>query len=120
MFNDYLHNPDCYFRLERSFYEFFRLEAQTNKIDIKGFKAPYYNTTFSNGTPFMDGRGDNMPPDLLHCISSQDIDDFRVIVDCAVEVGLVDMYSTPTERPIKFIEMIFLILSRNNIALPRL
>ncbi|BBP69567.1 hypothetical protein PHLH6_15710 [Pseudomonas sp. Seg1] len=56
MFNDYLHNLDCYFRLERSFYEFFRLEAQTNKIDIKGFKAPYYNTTFSNGTPFMDGN----------------------------------------------------------------
>ncbi|POA46546.1 hypothetical protein C1893_19570 [Pseudomonas sp. MPR-ANC1] len=68
----------------------------------------------------LNGRGDNMPPDLLHCISSQDIDDFRVIVDCAVEVGLVDMYSTPTEHPIKFIEMICLILSRNNIALPRL
>lgn len=38
MFNDYLHNPDCYFRLERSFYEFFRLEAQTNKIDIRDLK----------------------------------------------------------------------------------
>ncbi|WP_397431561.1 hypothetical protein [Pseudomonas chlororaphis] len=56
MFNGYLDDKDCYLRLERYFYDFFCLEIQANGIDVGKFKMPFYNTTFSNGIPFMDGN----------------------------------------------------------------
>lgn len=68
----------------------------------------------------LNGRGDDMPPDLFQSISSQDIDDFRVIVDCAVEVGLVDMYAARTEFPIRLIERISSIFFESSIDLPKL
>ncbi|MGY2292371.1 hypothetical protein ACW9H6_21915 [Pseudomonas sp. SDO528_S397] len=56
MFNEYLTNKDCYFELERSFYDYFRLKVQASKTAVEVFKAPCYNTFFSNGLPFMDGN----------------------------------------------------------------
>lgn len=56
MFKGYLDDVSCYQRLERYFYDFFCSEAQANGLDVGGFKMPYYNTTFSNGMPFMDGN----------------------------------------------------------------
>ncbi|WP_460926201.1 hypothetical protein [Pseudomonas sp. MC6] len=56
MFDDYLSNKDSYFQLEQDFYKFFYLEVQKNEVASEIFKAPFYNTFFSNGTPFMDGN----------------------------------------------------------------
>lgn len=67
----------------------------------------------------LNGRGDDMPSDLSESIPSQDFEDFCQIVDSAVEVGIVDLYGAPTDLPVKFIEKISLILSRNKINLPR-
>jgi hypothetical protein len=53
---EYLSDKDCYLRLERIFYDFFRVEVQKSQSITAVFKAPYYNTFFSNGTPFMDGN----------------------------------------------------------------
>ncbi|WP_029978737.1 hypothetical protein [Pseudomonas sp. PH1b] len=56
MFNEYLNDKDRYLELERSFYDHFRLKVQENPVGTEVFKAPYYNTFFSNGSPFMDGN----------------------------------------------------------------
>lgn len=56
MSGEYLSGMDRYLRLEQDFYNFFHLEVQKSQIVTELFKAPYYNTFFSNGTPFMDGN----------------------------------------------------------------
>lgn len=68
----------------------------------------------------LNGRGDDMPSDLEQSIPSQDIDDFRHVVDSAVEVGIVDMYGASTDLPVQFMEKISSILRKNNIDLPQL
>jgi hypothetical protein len=67
----------------------------------------------------LNGRGDDMPSDLNESIPTQDIEDFCQILDSAVEVGIVDLYGAPTDLPLKFIEKMSLILSRNKIDLPQ-
>lgn len=66
----------------------------------------------------LNGRGDDIPQDLALSIPPHDAEEFSYVVDSAVEVGIVDMHGTRTELPVKFIEKIALILTRNNIALP--
>jgi len=67
----------------------------------------------------LNGRGDDMPQELRQSIPSQDIDDFCHIVDSAVEVGIVDVYGTPSELPAKFVEKITSILRKNHIDIPQ-
>ncbi|WP_347900847.1 hypothetical protein [Pseudomonas purpurea] len=66
----------------------------------------------------LNGRGDDMPQELALLISPQEAEEFSYVVDRAVEVGIADMYGAPTERPVKFLGEIALILHRNNIDLP--
>ncbi len=61
-----------------------------------------------------------MPQDLTLSISPQDIEAFSYLVDTTVEVGIVDMYGTPTTLPVEFIGKIAIILSQNHIDLPEL
>ncbi|MFJ5509857.1 hypothetical protein [Pectobacterium jejuense] len=68
----------------------------------------------------LNGRGDEMPQDLTLSISPRDIEDFTYLVDIAVEVGIVDMYGTPTTLPVEFVGKIAMILSQNNIDLPEI
>ncbi|MEI7366580.1 hypothetical protein WCT94_02925 [Pectobacterium sp. 1950-15] len=68
----------------------------------------------------LNGRGDDMPRDLAQSIASQDIEEFSSLVDSVVEVGIVDMYGTPTTLPVEFIRKIAMILSQNNIDLPEI
>ncbi|MCL6360956.1 hypothetical protein EXT49_13110 [Pectobacterium polaris] len=68
----------------------------------------------------LNGRGDEMPQDLTLSISPQDIEAFSYLVDTTVEVGIVDMYGTPTTLPVEFIGKIAIILSQNHIDLPEL
>ncbi|MFJ5485453.1 hypothetical protein [Pectobacterium actinidiae] len=66
----------------------------------------------------LNGRGDDMPQDLTLSMSPQDIEAFSYLVDITVEVGIVDMYGTPTTLPAEFVGKIVSILSQNNIDLP--
>ncbi|AZK61254.1 hypothetical protein D5073_05535 [Pectobacterium versatile] len=66
----------------------------------------------------LNGRGDDIPQDLILSISPQDIETFSYLVDVVVEVGIVDMYGAPTTLPAEFVTKIALILSKNNIDLP--
>lgn len=51
MFNNYLFDANEYLELESSLRDFFLSIVDTgNPVE-----CPYYNTTFSNRTPFMDG-----------------------------------------------------------------
>ena len=56
MFNDYLSTPSTYKKLENHIKETFIELVILHNIDIKCFITPFYNTTFSNGTPFMDAN----------------------------------------------------------------
>lgn len=56
MFNGYFNDEHCYIELERHLYDCFFFECKANELELAKFKAPFYNTTFSNGTPFRDGN----------------------------------------------------------------
>ena len=56
MFDDYLNDEQSYIRLERYLYDLFFQECDTRGIESKNIKAPFYNTAFSDGTPFRDGN----------------------------------------------------------------
>ena len=56
MFNDYLNNEQCYIELERYLYDRFFIECKAGEQKLTKFKAPFYNTTFSNGIPFREGN----------------------------------------------------------------
>ncbi|WP_113626386.1 hypothetical protein [Pectobacterium peruviense] len=68
----------------------------------------------------LNGRGDDVPRDLVLSIAPQDIEEFTYLVDAAVEVGIVDMYGVPTALPVEFVGKIAMILSQNNIDLPEI
>lgn len=56
MFNDYLNDEQSYIELEQYLYENFFLECNASGVESKKFKAPFYNTAFSDGTPFREGN----------------------------------------------------------------
>ncbi|MEX6667565.1 hypothetical protein [Pseudomonas sp. W2-17] len=56
MFDDYLNDEQLYVQLEQYLYDCFLIECHASGVDLKNFKAPFYNTAFSNGTPFRDGN----------------------------------------------------------------
>jgi hypothetical protein len=56
MFDEYLNDEQCYVELEQYLLNRFFLECDANGVELKKFKAPFYNTTFSNGTPFREGN----------------------------------------------------------------
>lgn len=56
MFDEYLNDEQCYVELERYILDRFFLECDANGVELKEFKVPFYNTAFSNGTPFREGN----------------------------------------------------------------
>jgi hypothetical protein len=56
MFNDYLNDEQSYIRLEQYLYEYFFLQCNASGVESKKFKVPFYNTAFSDGTPFREGN----------------------------------------------------------------
>ncbi|WP_455914125.1 hypothetical protein [Pseudomonas syringae] len=56
MFDDYLNDEQSYIRLERYLWDLFFLECDARGVESKNFKAPFYNTAFSDGTPFREGN----------------------------------------------------------------
>ena len=56
MFNDYLSTPSTYKKLENHIKELFIELAISHNIDFESFVTPFYKTTFSDETPFMDAN----------------------------------------------------------------
>lgn len=66
----------------------------------------------------LNGRGDEIPHDLVALISPKSIDEFSAVVESVVEVGLMDMHGAATDLPFMFLNKVVSILRCNNIDLP--
>ena len=66
----------------------------------------------------LTGRGDPLPAGLNSQIPSGIRDDFVHLVDCTVEIGLVDLFSDTTDQPARFLSKCLAILSRCNVQTP--
>lgn len=51
----------------------------------------------------INGRGDPLPQEICQALAPPELQDFRELVDMTVEIGLVDMYSSSTNLPERFL-----------------
>ena len=66
------------------------------------------------------GRGDEIPDDVRAVLSSDLAEEFEYLVECCVEVGIVDMYGEPSNAPLKFLVKCLDCLEKWNIQPPEL
>ncbi len=64
------------------------------------------------------GRGDPLPDDVASILPESHYDDFESLVECAVEVGIADMYGASTEQPKSFLKKCIDILDNAGVGLP--
>jgi len=67
----------------------------------------------------LNGRGDPPPITLKSSLSPVQIDELCMLVDCVVEVGIMDLYGTKTDLSLKFLGNIIQILEHNTVPLPK-
>ncbi|MFK5668753.1 hypothetical protein ACI2OW_23000 [Pseudomonas shirazica] len=68
----------------------------------------------------LNGRGDPIPQNIKSNLSSNDLDEFSILVDSVVEVGIVDLYGAQTGLPLILLDKAMQILDQNAISLPAL
>lgn len=66
----------------------------------------------------LNGRGDPPPITLKSSLPPVELDELCMLVDCVVEVGIIDLYGAKTDLPLRFLGNIIQILERNTIPLP--
>lgn len=66
----------------------------------------------------VNGRGDPIPVDVVTAIPENYRDTFSSLLECCVEVGIVDMYGTITDQPRKFVDKCIEILQGIGIEPP--
>jgi hypothetical protein len=66
----------------------------------------------------LNGRGDPIPESLKSALSEEGLNEFAVLVDSVVEVGIIDLYGASTDLPLKFLDKTMQILEQNKIHLP--
>ncbi len=64
------------------------------------------------------GRGDPLPSDIEKIIPSEHLAAFNSLVECCVEVGIVDMYGASTEQPSNFLSKCIDILDQSGAGSP--
>ncbi|WP_444936439.1 hypothetical protein ACJJIW_00375 [Microbulbifer sp. JMSA004] len=64
------------------------------------------------------GRGDPVPVEVDEAIPHNFKDTFNSLVECCVEVGIVDMYGASTEQPRMFLEKCICIVQNLGLELP--
>ncbi len=64
------------------------------------------------------GRGHLMPEDVMRVVPVEEFKDFFHLVECVVEVGIVNMYGATTEEPRQFLIECTDILRSKGIMLP--
>lgn len=79
MFDDYLREEQNYIQLEQYLYDRFLLACNEEETEIKELKAPFYNTAFSDGTPFRDGNSifsarNEITGRILRIVLDEDVD----------------------------------------------
>ena len=81
----------------------------------------YYNlaTWERNGAMLeLPGRGDPLPQQLEQKISKEKVQEFHLLVDYIVEVGLCNIYGQQDDKPYEYLIKCIKILERNSIKLP--
>lgn len=66
------------------------------------------------------GRGDPLPDSLIRMIPDNNLGTFNRLVECVVEVGIVDMYGANTDEPLRFLQECIKILENDGILPPDL
>jgi len=64
------------------------------------------------------GRGDEIPKSLDSILALEDKSFFIELVDCVVEVGIVDMYGAATAESTFFLKKCIALLEQNKVTLP--
>ncbi len=64
------------------------------------------------------GRGDPLPGDVEAVVPQEHLEAFNSLVECCIEVGIVDMYGESTEQPGSFLEKCVSVLKLNGVKLP--
>ena len=67
----------------------------------------------------LNGRGDPWPADLDDAIPAPVRDDFHLLVDATVEIGLTDFYGMQTSRPLEFYETCKRVLMKHRVPAPQ-
>lgn len=68
----------------------------------------------------LNGRGDAIPVDVVASIPEDYRDTFNSLLECCVEVGIVDMYGANTEQPRKLLDKCIGILQSIGLEAPSL
>ncbi len=68
----------------------------------------------------LSGRGDPVPPDLMTQLAEEVREDFTCFVEFVVEIGIIDMYTKSTKRPLDYLYRCLAILDANQIERPPL
>jgi hypothetical protein len=66
------------------------------------------------------GRGDPVPTEVDEAIPENYKDMFDTLVECCVEVGIVDMYGASTEQPEMFLEKCISVVQNLGLEVPPL
>jgi len=61
------------------------------------------------------GRGDPLPDSVAKIIPSASLDTFIELVECCMEIGIIDMYGASTEQPLTFLGKCIDFLRRGSI-----
>jgi hypothetical protein len=61
-----------------------------------------------------------LPDSLIDIIPENKLAVFNELVECVVEVGIVDMYGATTDEPLNFLKKCMAILRSHGIAPPKL
>ncbi|GLO57799.1 hypothetical protein PPUJ20066_38350 [Pseudomonas putida] len=52
----------------------------------------------------LNGRGDPTPKSHKSSLSEFELEELCALVDCVVNVGIIDLYGAKTDLPLKFLE----------------
>lgn len=66
----------------------------------------------------LTGRGDPLPESVLIHLPQERIAEFNLLLECVVEVGLIDMYTVDSNNPLEFLCKCIEIVQKHGIPLP--
>lgn len=66
----------------------------------------------------LSGRGDALPADVQSLLTEEEAVEFGMLVECVVEIGIVDMFGERTALPMQFARRTIEMLERAGIQVP--
>ncbi|EFP97774.1 hypothetical protein, partial [Vibrio caribbeanicus] len=66
------------------------------------------------------GRGDSLPSDVENAINHEQLEYFHSLVECCVEIGIVDMYGASTKLPEQFFQNCINTAQQAGVSLPNI